>query len=204
MFRTVLILGLLTVSFALARQSRADSDGYFCTSKGYLAYDLRQGITSGVVGHVLRVVRFDSSRGIYLAGEVKLLDFEVYHLICNPDHIKISGWGTMFTKYTIEIERSGDLRSVGPINYPGREWSEAAKDGPAPTSLRYFGPHVTPLPLESLDPDHKYQLLRNRSSKTVNEGLEERSKSELIQLDPRGRVLQRFTLYESRIVESPD
>jgi hypothetical protein len=201
---TFFVLTLLLVSLASAKESRADSDAYFCTSKGYLAYETRKGVTPGAVGHVLRVVRFEPNRGIYLGGEVTLLDFQVYHMICGEDRIEISGWRNVFTKYVIEIAKSGELRSVGPTEYPGRQWSDAAKDGPAPASLGIFGPHVAPLPLESLDPEHEYQLLRNLSSRKGEEGLEWHSKSELVQLDPKGTVLQRFVLYERRTVEYRD
>jgi hypothetical protein len=194
-------LTLLAVFLASATQSRADSDGYFCTSKGYLAFETRKGITPGAVGHVLRVVRLEPKRGIYVAGEVTLLDFEVYHLICSEDRIEISGWRDVFTKYVIEIVKSGELRSVGPTEYPERQWSDAAKDGPHPASLAIFG-RVAPLPLESLDPEHQYQLLRTVTGGKVKEGWESHIKSELVQLDPKGTVLQRFVLYESRTVES--
>ena len=202
--QTFLVLTLLLVSLAFAKESRADSDAFFCASKGYLAYETRKGVTPGAVGHVLRVVRFEPKRGIYLGGEVTLLDFQVYHLSCSEDLIEISGWRNVFTKYVIEIAKSGELRSVGPTEYPGRQQSEAAKDGPAPASLGIFGPRIAPLPLESLDPEHEYQLLRNLSGRKVKEGWEWHSKSELVQLDPRGTVSQRFVLYERRAVESRD
>ena len=192
---------LLVVFLAFATESRADSDAYFCTSKGYLAYETRKGVTPGAVGHVLKVVRFEPKRGIYLASEVTLLDFQVYHMICSEDHIEISGWRNIFTKYVIEIAKSGEIKSVGPTEYPGRQWSDAAKDGPAPASLSIFG-RVAPLPLESLDPEHQYQLLRTVTGGKVKEGWESHIKSELVQLDPKGTVLQRFVLYESRTVES--
>ena len=121
-------LTLLVVFLASAAQSRGDSDAYFCTSKGYLGYETREGVTPGAVGHVLRAVRFEARRGIYLAGEVTLPDFQVYHLICREDRIEISGWRTMFTKYEIEISKSGELKSLGPTEYPELQWSAAAKD----------------------------------------------------------------------------
>jgi len=195
-------LTLLAVFLASPTQSRADSDGYFCTSKGYLAFETRKGITPGAVGHVLRVVRFEPKRGIYVAGEVTLLDFQVYHLLCSEDRIEISGWRNVFTKYVIEITKSGELRNLGPAEFPGREWSDAAKDGPAPANLGMFGPDVAPLRLESPDSEHEYQLLRNASGTKVKEVWESHWKSELIQLDQKGAVLQRFALYERRIVES--
>jgi len=202
--QTTFVLTFLAVVLVFSVPSRADSDGYFCASKGYLAYELREGITPGIVGHVLRVVRFGTKRGIYLASEVPLLDFEVYHFICSEDRIEISGWRNVFTKYVIEIPGSGEVRSLGPTEYPGRQWSDAAKDGPAPADLGIFGPHVAPLPLESLDPEHEYQLLRNLYGKEAKEGWEWHSKSELVQLDPKGTVLQRFMLYERRTVEAGD
>jgi len=123
--QTTFVLTFLAVVLVFSVPSRADSDGYFCASKGYLAYELREGITPGVVGHALRVVRFGPKRGIYLASEVPLLDFEVYHFICSEDRIEISGWRNVFTKYVIEISGPGEVRSLGPTEYPGRQWNRS-------------------------------------------------------------------------------
>jgi hypothetical protein len=199
---TGLVITLLAVFLAFPTLSRAAEDAYFCTYKGYFAYETRKGDTPSVIGHVLRVVRIEPRRGIYLAGEVALPEFAVYHLICSEDRIEISGWRKVFTKYVIEIAKSGEIRSLGPTDYPGLPWSVAAKDGPAPADLGIFGPRVPPLTLESLDPEHEYQLLRNLSGRQVKEGWERHITSELVQLDPKGTVLQRFVLYESRTVES--
>lgn len=202
--QTTFVLTFLAVVLVFSVPSRADSDVYFCASKGYLAYELGEGITPGVVGHVLRVVRFGTKRGIYIASEVPLLNFVVYHLICSEDRIEISGWRNVFTKYVIEITGSGEVGSLGPTEYPERQWSEAAKDGPAPADLGIFGPHVAPLPLESFDPEHQYQLLRNLSGKQTKAGWEWHRRSELVQLGPKGTVLQRFVLYDSRTIETAD
>lgn len=198
----ILLLSLFVALLAFANQSRADSDGNFCASKGYLAYELRHGITPGVMGHVLRVVRFEPQRGIYLAGEVTLLDFEVYHLICSEDQIEISGWRTVFTKYLVKGVGSGKLRSFGPTEYPGVQWSVAAKDGPAPSSLSIYGPETLPLRLESVDAAHGYELRRELSRRDAKGGLEFDGKSELVQLDERGTVLQHFILYETHRLEA--
>lgn len=199
---TALVNLLLVVFLAFPTLCRAGEDVFFCTYKGYLAYETREGATPGVVGHVLRVVRFESKRGIYLAGEVTLPEFTVYHLICSEDQVEVSGWRKAFMKYAIEIAKSGELRSLGPIGDPGLTWSAAAKAGPAPGDLGIFGPHVPPLTLESLDPGHEYQLLRNLSGRQVKDGWELHIKSELVQLDLKGTILQRFVLCESRTIES--
>jgi hypothetical protein len=174
-------------------------------SKGYVAYELRHGITEGVVEHKLRVVRVGPDRGIYIAGEAALLDFEVYHLTCSPDHIEISGWRKVLTKYVIEFSPSGKLKTVGPTEYPDVPWSDAAKDGPEPQSLGLFIPNPDPLLIESLDPEHGYQLLRNSSQEKSKEGWNERhTKSELVRLDRKGNVCQRLVLYERRDIEPRD
>jgi hypothetical protein len=169
---TALGMTLLVVFLAFPTLSRAGEDVYFCTSKGYLAYETREGVAPGVVRHLLRVVRFERKRGIYLAGEVTLPEFTVYHLICNEDRIETSGWQKVFTQYVIEIAKSGEIRSLNPTEYPGLPWSVAAKDGPAPADMGIFGPRVPPLPLELFDLEHEYQLLRNLSGKKVKEGWE--------------------------------
>src|SRR6266853_186069 len=79
------VLTFLAVALAFCSPSRADNDGSFCTSKGYIAYELRNGITPGVAGHVLKVVRFEPQRGTYVAGEVPLQDFQVHRMTCSHD-----------------------------------------------------------------------------------------------------------------------
>jgi hypothetical protein len=171
----------------------------------YLAYEAREGTIPGVVDHVLRVVRLEPQRGIYLAGEVTLPEsFTVYHLICNEDSIEVSGWDNVVAKYVIEIAKSRDVRIIGPTEVPGRRWSDAAKDGPTPANLAIFGPKVAPLPLESLDPEHEYQLLRNLSGRQTEQGWEFHIKSDVIQRDLKGTVLQHFVVYENRRLETGD
>lgn len=89
--QTALALALLAMTILLSAPSRADDDGNFCTSKGYLAYELREGVTPGVAGHVLKVVRFDPQSGIHAAGEVILRDSQVHAMSCSLDRIEISG-----------------------------------------------------------------------------------------------------------------
>jgi hypothetical protein len=118
---------LLVVFLAFATESRADSDAYSSLS----LWNSQGGYAWRCGSRV--------ERGIYIAGEVTLLDFLIYHLICSEDRIEISGWRNVFTKYLIEIAKSGELRNPGPTEFPERQWSDAAKDGPAPDSLGYFG-----------------------------------------------------------------
>ena len=207
--RIVFVVTLPLVLVVFASTSRANTNAYFCTFKGYLAYEASEGTKPRVVGHVLRVVRLERQRGIYLASEVTLPDsFRVYHLICNEDRIEASGWSSsgwssVVTKYVADISKSSDVRIIGPIEYPGLSWSDAAKDGPVPGDLGIFG-KVAPLPLESSDPEHEYQLVRNVCGRQTKQGWELHTKSEVVQRDLKGKVLQRFVLYETREVRTGD
>lgn len=78
---------------------------------------------------------------------------------------------------------------------------DASKEGPEPAQL---GGRPGTLPLESLDRDHKYELLRSRSEKPVKGGLEHHVTAELLQVDLQGTVSQRRMLYEDRFVEVGD
>jgi len=201
---SALTFGLLAATLSFSITARADSDGYFCVSKGYLAYELRQGLTAGVVGHELKLVKVGPERGIYLASEATLLDFQVYHLICSENGVEISGWNKVFTKYVIDVQPSGEMKVSSPLEYPDVGWRDAAKDGPEPLSLNLFGPKADPVSVESLDIEHQYQLLPSVSGKESKDGFEWHIKSELIKIDKTGNVLQRLVLYERVRIEPRD
>jgi hypothetical protein len=207
--QAIYVLASLAVAIALSVVSRADDDGNFCSLKGYLAYELRQGITPGIAGHVVRIVRFDSQHGIRAAGEVTLEDLEVHTMTCDEDRIAIAGFGTV---------RHGDppltrcvIRFGGPqneISVPectddanlGEGWRKVA--GPPPPNLGQWGREGS-IPLESQDPGHKYYLLLNTSRKKLDDyDWEIHFKTELIQADSQGNVSQRFVVYEAQIVVS--
>jgi hypothetical protein len=196
------MLEVLAMAFLFcALPAQADEDGFFCVAKGYLAYELRNGITPGVTGHVLRVVRFDSQRGIYRAGEVGLQDFQVHRMICSEDRVEISGWGKYFKKYVIEIAGPQGLHILDYAEDPTRQF-DPSKEGPEPSNLAYEKPGT--LPLDSSDPDHKYQLRFSGSEKSVEGGIQHYRKAELLQLDLHGNVSQRLVVYENRVLETID
>jgi len=199
--RIAYLFTLVAVGVAFCVPSRADSDGSFCIAKGYLVYEVREGITAGVTGHVLRVVRFEPQRGIYAAGEVTLQNFQVHHMVCGPDRVEISGWGNMFKKYTIDIARPEKLSILDDAEDPARQF-DPSKDGPEPPQFGYA--QAGPLVLESLDPDHHYTLWLSASEKNVEGGVEHYRKAELTQSDLQGTVSQRLVLYESRFLETID
>jgi hypothetical protein len=132
----------IAVALAFCVPSRADEDGSFCTFRGYLAYELRNGITPSEAGHVLKVVRFEPMRGIFTAGEVTLQDFQVHRMTCGQDHVEISGWGNIFKKYTIDIAGQDKLSIVEYTEDPNRRF-DSSKDGPGAPKFAYAQTRLT-------------------------------------------------------------
>lgn len=181
-----------------AGQVRADSDGSYCTSRGYLAYELREGLSPEVKGHVVRVLRFAAERGIYTAGELTLPDFQVHQMYCTEDRVEVWGWNKGFHKYIIDTKGPEAPRIAGHFEDAARKFVYT-KEPPDTSQLWYVQPGA--IPLESPDPGHKYQLLLSHSQKTVKEGLEDLRKAELLQLDLKGKILRRVFLCERRSTE---
>lgn len=204
--RTIFVLSLLAAMLTFSARSSADSDGYFCSANGYLTYELREGITPGVVGHVLKVVRFDREHGIRNAGEVKLQDFQVHIMNCVGEQVEIAGYGTVppgndppLTRCTIMI---GDGQSGLSSPNCTAESVEYDSRRPEPLNLGQWARRKS-IALDSPNPDQNYYLQLVASTKKLNESdSETHYKTELIRADKQGNILQRFVVYEARIMAS--
>jgi len=193
--------------FAFSVPSHADSDGYFCSYKGYLAYELREGITPGIVGHVLRVTRFDSQHGIRVAGELILMDLQVHMMACDDRHIEIAGYGTVrqgdAPLTTCEIELGGPTKKVSIVGCNDAMGQHGWRtERPEPMNLCQWA-RAKSIALESPDSVDTYELLLDVSNKKVDENsYEVHYKTELVQTNAQENVSQRFVVYEARIVAS--
>ena len=198
------LLILLIAMLAASVPSHADSDGYFCTAKGYLAYEQRAGITPGTVGHVIKIVRFDSRNGIRNAGSITIQDFQVHKLDCAEDRIEIAGFGSpipgreaALTTCVIEIAEgpAAPLCTDETASLNWRTW-------PQPKNLGQWALQES-VPLESSDSDHRYHLQLKTSKQVISENVYKlHFKTELIQTDSEGKDSQRFLIYEARIEAS--
>jgi hypothetical protein len=179
----------------------ADSDGYFCAGKGYLAYEVNKHTPPPKTGHSLQVVRFDSARGIYRAGAVELQNFQVHQMSCGEDRVDIAGWGKYFQKYAVAISGPDELHILNFTEDPARKF-DPSKEGPEPANFAFDKRDA--ILLESSDAAHKYQLRLTRSEKSVQGGIRHSFRAELLQLDLNGAVLQRLLVYKSQSLETID
>lgn len=182
----------------LAIPAFAGSDGAYCSGNGYIAYDLREGLTPGVKGHVVRILRFDSRRGIYPAGEETLVDFQVHQMVCTGDRIEMVGWRKGFERYVLTVNEPQGLTVSEHTADPARQFDY--KKEPPDTPVLWYG-KPGKVPLNASDPQHHYELVLGESSKEVPQGMEYRRTAEVVQLDPQGRILQHLLIYEKRRTE---
>jgi hypothetical protein len=199
-------LALLTSVFAFSGSCLADSDGYFCASNGYLAYEVRGGITPGVIGHVLKVVRFDSHDGIRSAGVVSMPDFEVHTMTCDQQRIELSGYGTVrsgnppLTKCVVETGDSRQAISRAECNEDPAVQYDWRNQGPEPGNLGQWA-RTKSIPLESPDTEHNYLLLPQLSRRNVGGNRWElHCRTKIVQTDAQGKTSREFVVYETRIV----
>jgi hypothetical protein len=206
----------LFVLLLLSLPAHADSDGCYCSSKGYIAYELRAAIRlvldpngpALTVPHVLRIVRL--SEGIEEQGEVAMEDFQVQELRCDADSVTIAGYGDKaWMKYTADIREPDAPRITEHIEEPFQQ-HPLVPGSPGPKQMRGFSPKETVIVI-STDRQRTYQLVITHSEKAATSeidarqpGFEYENRAEVRQLDSTGNVSERRLLYHDHFIEFGD
>lgn len=174
---------------------RADSDGYFCTGPGYLAFQLRSWHTDGP--HLLKIIRFGEGE-IREAGELELPDFQPHAIRCETERVRIVGWALHYVEFSIDV--SGEPRLLETIEDPELEFSPALFETP----MMNLGELAVPgsIPLSSEDPLHRYRLAIERRSSPVTGGLEHYTRTVLIAETRTGTPVGELLVYEGTRFES--
>lgn len=187
------VAALLLLSPQIAE---ADSDGYYCTGTGYVAYQLRAALTPGVSGqHVVRVVRF-GSEGIRMAGEVSLPDFQPHKLVCGESQVRIGGWMGRPVEYVIDVAESPKVAFE--VSDPGQ-----AMHGSVLSNLGAWARAGT-VRLGSTDKTHTYRLATRTETKSAGGGLMHHITTTVERLNPAGEVVESLELYRGTREESVD
>jgi hypothetical protein len=100
-------LGIGLLLAALATPVVADSDGDYCTTSTYLAYETR---LPGSAPHQLHVVSLESPLSQKSKRSVDLPDFQVHGLLCSDFEILVLGWDSLLT-VTVEPSKPPSVRS---------------------------------------------------------------------------------------------
>ena len=83
------LLVTLTVTLIPAAAA-ADSDGYFCSLPGFIAFD---SFIPGEPGRLIKIVRFDAASGIQPEEEIKISDdFQTHAIVCSAGMVEVYSW----------------------------------------------------------------------------------------------------------------
>jgi len=72
----------------------ADSDGYFCSAPGLIAFD---SFIPGEPGRLIKIVRFDAASGIQPEEEIKISDdIQTHDMVCRPGTVEVYSWDHVY------------------------------------------------------------------------------------------------------------
>lgn len=182
-----LLLGLALLLVAGA--ASADSDGYFCSGAGYLAYELREW-SAPERRHVLKIVFVGGADGISDPRTVALDDFQLHGMKCDPDRVVLLGWDR---SYTVALSDRNVL-AITSVD------ARAAGDVPNDYRVESFTGtrRSRSLTIPSPRPEHRYRLeiaYRERKPAGQQGLILHETMSTLVEMDPSGRVLRRKVVH---------
>lgn len=167
--------------------AEADSDGYFCVGRGYVAYESRFSPTA--VAHQLHVVRFGTTIGIVADTPVSLDDFQVHGMICRPGVVELVGWSRTY---------SVDISEPDAPKVTSRAVAFNPADGRPASNLGHWSKEQV-IDLEA-DEEGTFQLVIARVSQKVPGGIEHHTISRLIRrartAPPGNQVVASLLLFE--------
>lgn len=170
----------------------ADSDAYFCASRGYLAFETRSG-TPGK--HELHIVRFGAA-GISAPAPIALDDFQVHGMTCRAGQIEIQGWDRASTVDITNAAKPAITSRVQAYN--------ASQSRPAENLGHLAKPQVIDL---EADGANRFQLVIARVSKPLKGGIEHHTVTRIIQRAsdrPGSTTRASRTLFEGIFLETVD
>lgn len=102
---TLIALALVSL---LASPAAADSDGCFCSTSSYLAYEVG---FSGSGSHELRVIALELPLGESSQRSTELPDFQTHGMLCGEAEVLLLGWEHLYTASVLPAEEPLTLRS---------------------------------------------------------------------------------------------
>lgn len=164
----------------------ADSDGYYCVGKGYLAFETHAFRLAN--SHVLQVIRVSRSGGIQRSAPIPLDEFQVHGMTCRDNAIDVQGWTT---RYSVDLSVPGQPKVTS---------SASAFDPKAPLAQQNLGmlarPGVTDIPSDG--GQSEFQLVIAQATRQMTRMVEYYTISQVFQRDyrfPTEHILASETLF---------
>ena len=181
----------LVVSLFAASGAVADSDTYYCTSPGYLAYELREW-SAPEKRHVLKIVFVGGAEGISEPRTVPLEDFQLHGMKCESDRIEIIGWDRKYTIALPALQITSESKEAGA---PPKEYQ---------VQSFLLTRRTRSIAVASPDTERRY-VLRIAYTEEKRPGvIHHRTETTLLERDARGKVLRRKPIHRGVSEETID
>ena len=183
----LLILFLLTPAPA-----RADSDGYYCTGRGYIAWETRLETAE----HQLHIVRFSRDGGLVRQASIRLEEFQVHAMTCAEQSVELVGGGKHHTVDLSNVARPAVTTRAASGNSAGVEQM----------NLGHWSREGV-IDLESDAAPGEFQLVISKVSRRVTGGVDHYTVTQIIRRNPAAgleRILQSIRLFEGIFRETVD
>lgn len=193
-------LHFASVLMLIASSVFADSDGLYCLSSGYLAYELRPWSTPDK-SHLLNIVRVGGKDGISAPVSVVLDEFQLHGINCSPNAVTLYSWDSTII---VEIPATGAPRvKLSTPHEAGQIPRNSAGD--TLTTAR----SAKSLDIPSADRNHSYTLVISHEEKrNVKEGaggiIEHKVASKVIMSNAEGKAVKELTIFTGMNEETID
>jgi hypothetical protein len=174
----------------------ADSDGYFCSSPKFLAYEFSFSKEPGNQ-HRLYVVRFGQAFSASTLS-IQIPDFQVHGMRCTDTEVELFGWDKkyLFTVSATALISADEVKLPAPGVYPADLRGPENLGGESPVA-RGAMPREFTFKLETLDPVYKYELrIKRLDTKNRWEIL---VTTNLVKLDEKGEVREVLPIYKNKV-----
>jgi hypothetical protein len=188
---TRLILAMATLLLLWPSVAFADSDGYYCVGRGYVAFETRSAASGPQ--HVLHILRFSPAGGIGQVQNIPLDDFQTHGMSCGDRVIEVAAFST---RYLVDVS----------VPEQPRITTDSAAFEPQRTPQLNLG-HWSREGVTDLEADGQrgeFQLVISRVSRRVAGGIEHYTVTQLVRREarPGGRMLASQKLFEGIFLET--
>jgi hypothetical protein len=105
----------IMVFLGVSATAWADSDGYYCVGRDYIAYQFGFA-PPPTAQHRLYVIRVGGVAGIEEPAILDLPQFQVHGLLCNERTVQIASWDAI---YTVQLDST-----LRPVHYEKAPWAD--------------------------------------------------------------------------------
>lgn len=192
--KTFLLAAIVIFAPLGANSAYADSDGYYCVGRGYLAYQFGMA-PKPVAPHHLYVIRLGTNRGIAEPVAIDLPQFQVHGLRCGEGWIDVAAFTAIY-----HVTLDGDAR---PVRFDIRPFAEGQTVPPEFYPQRNLGmlSPASDLKLHRVDlgakDDGGQYVLEMTAQLSPTDKCRTALKSRIVETDRNGREIRDRVIFEA-------